>query len=87
MRPRLLDLQGAAAYLSVSAWTLRDMLAAGTLRAVRLPGAGGRDLRRILLDVCDLDSLVERIKADASSAGFATRGQGRARPHGAGKTS
>jgi excisionase family DNA binding protein len=65
MCPRLLDLPGAAAYLSVSVWTLRDMLAAGTLRAVRLPGAGGRDLRRVLIDARDLDALVEISKEAA----------------------
>jgi excisionase family DNA binding protein len=56
--PRLLDLEGAAAYLSVSSWTVRDLVDSGRLRRVRLPGPRGADLRRVLLDVRELDSLV-----------------------------
>jgi excisionase family DNA binding protein len=59
---RLLSLKDAAAYLGLSYWTLRDLVNAGTLRAVKLPLGAGRDLRRILLDRRDLDALVERSK-------------------------
>jgi excisionase family DNA binding protein len=55
----LVSLQDAARYLGLSYWTVRDLVHAGTLRPVRLPLAGGRDLRRILLDRRDLDRLVE----------------------------
>src|SRR5258708_2469823 len=43
--PRLLDLGATAAYLGVSPWTVRDLEAAGTLKRVRVPVAGGGDLR------------------------------------------
>lgn len=60
--PRLLDVEGAAAYLSVSTWTIRDLESAGELRRVRLP-LTGRDVRRLLFDRADLDRLVDRAKA------------------------
>ena len=63
--PRLLDVEGAAAYLSVSSWTVRDLHAAGKLSRVRLPLAGDRECRRLLFDRVDLDRLVERSKESA----------------------
>jgi excisionase family DNA binding protein len=60
--PRLLDVHAAARYLGVSAWTIRDLLAAGELARVTIPGPGGRDLRRVLVDRVDVDRLVERWK-------------------------
>ena len=64
--PRLVDLEGAALYLgSISMWTVRDFITNGSLCPVRLPMPGGRDLRRVLLDVHDLDALVERSKEQA----------------------
>lgn len=60
--PRLLDVDAAAAYLSVSSWTIRDLEAAGRLVRVRLPLAGDRECRRLLFDRTDLDRLVERAK-------------------------
>jgi hypothetical protein len=62
MCPRLLDLNGSASYLSVSPWTVRDLEAAGTLRRVRVPLAGHRELRRLLFDRTDLDRLIEAWK-------------------------
>jgi hypothetical protein len=59
----LLDLVATAAYLGVSAWTVRDLEAAGTLKRVRVPVAGGGDLRKLLFDREDLDRLVEAWKA------------------------
>src|SRR6266849_1786319 len=53
--PRLLDVDGAAAYLGVSAWTIRDLDAGGQLPRVRLPLPGGKELRRLLYDRTDLD--------------------------------
>ena len=52
--PRLLDVEGAAGYLGVSAWTVRDLVERGSLSRVALPG-----VRRLLFDRCDLDRLVE----------------------------
>lgn len=61
--PRLLDVHGAAAYLSVSAWTIREMVAAGRLRRVLIPGAkNGHNLRKVLLDRQDLDHFIEAWK-------------------------
>ena len=63
LTPRLLDTESAARYLGgVSVWALRDLEAAGHLPRVRLPLPGGRELRRILYDVTDLDRLIERSK-------------------------
>jgi hypothetical protein len=61
--PRLLDLKGAAAYLGVSPWTIRDLEANGMLRRVNVPSGQGRDLRKLLFDRQDLDHLVEAWKA------------------------
>jgi hypothetical protein len=60
--PRLLDLGTTASYLGLSTWTVRDLEAAGTLKRVRVPGAGGGDLRKLLFDRQDLDQLVEAWK-------------------------
>jgi excisionase family DNA binding protein len=65
LAPRLLDLEGAARYLAVSVWTVRDLLDAGRLPRVRLPGAGTGGLRRVLLDREDLDHLVDQAKDPA----------------------
>ena len=58
--PRLLDVEGAAGYLGVSAWTVRDLVERGTLSRVALPG-----VRRLLFDRCDLDRLVETSRLTA----------------------
>jgi excisionase family DNA binding protein len=60
---RLLELQEAAEYLGVSPWTVRDLVAAGTIRRVRVPLAGGRELRRLLFDKTELDHLIDIWKA------------------------
>ena len=60
--PRLLDLGATAFYLGVSVWTVRDLEAAGTLKRVRVPVAGGGDLRKLLFDRQELDRLVEAWK-------------------------
>jgi hypothetical protein len=60
--PRLLDLDAAAAYLSVSPWTVRDLEAAGVLLRVRVPLPDGRELRKLLFDKADLDRLIGRWK-------------------------
>ena len=56
--PRLLSIRDAANELGVSAWTLRDLIAAGTLRAVQPPG-----VRRIWLDRRDIDRAIEAWKS------------------------
>jgi excisionase family DNA binding protein len=61
--PRLLDVEAAARYLGISSWTVRAMVDAGTLRPVRLPLDGGRELRRLLFDQLDLDRVIEAGKA------------------------
>jgi hypothetical protein len=54
-------LEVAASYLAVSPDVVRDLEHAGKLRRVRLD-LGGRDVRRVLYDVRDLDALVEGMK-------------------------
>jgi hypothetical protein len=58
MAPRLLDLEMAAIYLSMSPWTIRDLEAAGVLPRVRVPLPGGGELRKLLFDKADLDRLI-----------------------------
>jgi hypothetical protein len=67
--PRLLNMRAAATYIGVSYWSLRDYVMAGHLRAVQLPalvpregGRSGRVLRRILIDVRDLDAFIDAQK-------------------------
>lgn len=70
LQPRLLNLHQAAQYLGLSYWTCRDYVLADLIPAVHLPplrpreGATQRrsDLRRILLDRCDLDAFIESRK-------------------------
>ena len=57
--PRLLDVAGAARYLAVSPWTVRELEAAGILRRVRVPLPNGGELRKVLFDRADLDRLVD----------------------------
>jgi hypothetical protein len=70
--PRLIDLRTAAAYLGVSFWTMRDWVLAGHLPAMQLPalrarsGARpGQSLRRVLVDVRDLDAFIDAHKRAA----------------------
>jgi hypothetical protein len=63
LNPRLLNIPASARYMSVSPWVIRDLIANGTLRRVLIPGAGGNDVRRVLLDRYDLDRLIEAAKA------------------------
>jgi excisionase family DNA binding protein len=52
---RLLSLRDAATYLSISYWTLRDLVWCGDLPSVRVG-------RRILIDHEDLNRFIERNK-------------------------
>jgi hypothetical protein len=63
--PRLLDVEAAARYLSISSWTVRDLYASGRLPRVRFPLGGDRELRRLLFDVRDLDKLIEAARETA----------------------
>jgi hypothetical protein len=58
---------GAAQYLGVSIWTIRDLEASGQLSRVRFQLPGGRELRRLLYDRVDLDRLIERSKDNPSA--------------------
>jgi len=49
-----MGLTAAGAFLGLSKWTVRDLIAAGKLRRVQLPG-----VNRVLLDRLDLEALVE----------------------------
>jgi len=57
----LLDLRAAATYLGVSYWTMRDMVANGTVPAVRLPSTrvdtkprrNGKPTMRVVLPAGD----------------------------------
>lgn len=62
---RLLSVPEAAIYLGLSYWTVRDLVAAGTVPSVKVPAPRARDgrtVRRTLVDRRDLDSLVETWK-------------------------
>jgi hypothetical protein len=60
--PRLLDLHGAAGYLGLSTWTVRDLEQSGILARVRIPLPNTGELRKLLFDRTDLDQLIERWK-------------------------
>jgi hypothetical protein len=59
--PRLLDVDGAAHYLSVSPWQVRRLVAESHLRRVCLPGGNeeAQGCRRWLVDRFDLDELID----------------------------
>jgi hypothetical protein len=66
LTPRLLDLPGAAAYLGLSPWTVRDLEAARALPRVRVPLPNGGELRKLLFDREDLDRLIAAWKDEPS---------------------
>jgi predicted DNA-binding transcriptional regulator AlpA len=61
---RLLDLHEAGTYVGVSYWTVRDLINSGELPSVRLPNPRrpGESVRRLLVDVHDLDSMIDKWK-------------------------
>jgi hypothetical protein len=59
---RLLDDREGAPYLGISRSQFRALMAAGVIPRVEVPGEDGRMLRRLLVDVRDLDQLVEKWK-------------------------
>jgi hypothetical protein len=64
--PRLLDLDAAATYLSLSPWTIRDLEAKGVLPRVRVPLPQGGELRKLLFAKADLDHLIGAWKDTAA---------------------
>src|SRR5262245_60156780 len=78
--PRLLDVTGAAGYLSVGVQTIRDWTEEGILEPVKVPGAKlrkngqtiagprKRSMVKLLFDRQDLDRLVDQLKRDAGRA-------------------
>ena len=84
----MLNLRQAALYLGVSFWSVRDYVSAGWIPPIELPGLRPREgerqkqtLRRVLVDLRDLDRFIEsRKEAGASDI------QSRARPIEAGTT-
>jgi hypothetical protein len=63
MPPRLLDRRASACYLGgISRKTIRGLDVAGILNRVRIPSAGGGELRRVLYDRVDLDALIRQWK-------------------------
>ena len=59
---RLINDREAAKFLGVSRSQLRALVGAGRIPRVVVPGEDGRPLRRLLVDVRDLDKLIERWK-------------------------
>lgn len=59
---RLLDLPAAAEYLSLSTWSVRELVNVGVLPRVRVPLPNGGEIRRLLFDVTDLDALIAQWK-------------------------
>ena len=55
--PRLLPIKGAAEYLGLTVWALRERIWAGQIPVVRFPGG-----RKMFLDLKDLDALIEQNK-------------------------
>jgi excisionase family DNA binding protein len=48
--PRVLDLETAARYLTLSPWTVRELRAAGALPALAVPGVRALRFDRVALD-------------------------------------
>jgi hypothetical protein len=60
---RLFDVREVSHYLSVSVRIVHELRAAGHLRPVTLPLGGGRELKKLLFDVADVDAFVDANKA------------------------
>lgn len=63
--PLAVDFEGAGQLLGVSPWTVRRLVDSGELPIIRLPGRGrdGRQLRRCLVAVADIEALICRSRA------------------------
>lgn len=64
MQQRLLGLRSGAVYVGLSYSSFRALIAAGTVPTVHLPrpALDGRIMRRVLVDVQDLDALISARK-------------------------
>jgi excisionase family DNA binding protein len=62
--PRVLTLEQAAAYLSLSTWTVRELRAAGELQALEVPS-----VRALRFDRLALDAAVTRWSARQPAGG------------------
>ena len=74
IKPRLLNMRQAAAYLGCSFWTARDYILQGLIPVVNMPPLRPRDgdrqrktLRRVLVDRADLDTFIETRKSGDGS--------------------
>ena len=74
--PWFRDVAGAARYLNLPVWMVRDFLNGGHLRRVRLQ-LGDREFRRVLVDRADLDNPIQRARRDPSRRGGGSHRAGR----------
>jgi hypothetical protein len=65
LQPRLLDIPGLAAYLSISQWSARDLVSRGVIPRLSIP-LGSKDFRRVVVDRQSVDVLLERWREPAS---------------------
>ena len=65
--PRLLDVEGAAVYLSLSTWSIRDLIGCGKIPVVKIPHPWkvGKHMDRVLIDVRELDAFIDALKPQA----------------------
>ncbi len=57
--PRLLALPAVALYLSLSIWSVRDLVKSKRLSPVPIPSVNGKPLRKLVFDREDLDRLIQ----------------------------
>ena len=61
--PRLMDMHTAAAYLSLSYWTVRGLVQSGKIETVEFPRADEAEpIRRVLIDRATLDEFVDGLR-------------------------
>jgi len=57
VRPRLMPLKQAAAYLGLTTWGIREAVWRGDIPVVRFPGG-----RKMFIDTNDMDAFIDRNK-------------------------
>ena len=60
--PRLKTLKGAAEYLGLTIWAMRERVWCGAIPVVRFRNADGELGRKMYFDVQDLESLIQQNK-------------------------